>query len=317
MTPYFKSKFGTLYNGDVLETLMQLPDKSIDCCITSPPYWGLRNYFTPGQLGMESDFKEYIEKLLIIFTEVYRVLKDDGSCFVNIGDTYNKAGYMGGDPRNKNNCVETINREKQKGLKLKSLCNIPARFAISMTDMGWIQRNEIIWYKPNALCSPVKDRFTVDFEKIFFFTKKRKYYFEQQFEPLKQSSIRKANNKYLTNKYKKGVSLSSDNARKYFDKIKSGLITVRNKRTVWFLATKGFPGNHFAVFPPELPKNCMEAGCPENGTVIDIFMGSGTTALVAQQLNRKWIGIENNPEYCGIITERVKEDTKQISLWEE
>lgn len=121
MTPYFKSKFGMLYNGDVLETLKQLPDKSVDCCITSPPYWGLRNYFTPGQLGMESDFREYIEKLLIIFTEVYRVLEDDGTCFVNIGDTYNKAGSLNFEGKNKNNSIETINHEKQKGLKPKSL----------------------------------------------------------------------------------------------------------------------------------------------------------------------------------------------------
>lgn len=321
MEPYFKSPFGTLYNGDVLEVLRQIADNSIDCCITSPPYWALRDYGFDGQIGSEKDFHTYIENLWEIFTEVYRVLKPVATCWVNLGDTY--AGSGGTDNKSLLNSKQVysnsagIKSGKVKGLKNKSLCNIPARFAIGMTDRGWILRNEIIWHKPNALCTSVKDRFTVDFEKIFFFTKNEKYYFEQQFEPLKQSTFVKAKNKYITNRYNdKKVSLSSDNTRKYYEKLNNGEFKERNKRTVWSMATKGFGGQHFAVFPPKLPRNCIKAGCPEKGTVIDIFIGSGTTALEAQKLNRKWIGIDKNPEYCNIITKRVKEDTRQMTIWE-
>ena len=303
----------TVHHGDCLTVLKTFPDEFIDCCVTSPPYWALRDYGCDGQLGLEPTFQEYIDKLCNIFDEVKRVLKKEGTCWVNIGDTYN--GNKEGKTDNKV-CDylknTTTNLHKKKGdLPDKCLCQIPSRFAIEMTNRGWILRNEIIWYKPNAMPSSVKDRFTVDFEKVFFFVKNKKYWFEQQLE--KSIWFEKDKRAITGGITKSGKSITSEGNQYQINK--SGSFRKdgnRNKRCVWQIPTKPFKEAHFAVFPPTLVEPMIQAGCPENGIVLDPFMGSGTVAEVALKLNRHFIGIELSPEYCEMAKKRIKEIQPQL-----
>ena len=301
-------------NLDILKTL---PNESINCCITSPPYWALRDYGVDGQLGLEPTFQEYLDKLIAIFDEVKRVLRKDGTCWVVLGDTYSGSGCGTNDYRTEKsksiqgkgknrNLYKTggIAQKITNVVQAKSLLQIPSRFAIMMTDHGWILRNEIIWYKPNCMPSSVKDRFTVDFEKIYFFTKNQKYYFEQQLEPYESKENHNPRNKNAE-KYN-GTNLFSEGGRDYYSQ------GGRNKRCVWSINTKPFKEAHFAVFPPTLVVPMIKAGCPENGIVLDPFIGSGTVAEVALKLNRHFIGIELSPEYCEIAKKRIKEIQPQL-----
>lgn len=278
-----------IYTGHALNVLKSMPDSSVNMCITSPPYWGLRDYKTnpaqwqdgwTGELGAESNSNQYINHLCDVFDEVKRVLKDDGTCWVNIGDTY----------------------------KNKNLCLIPFRFAIEMQNRGWTVRNVIIWQKPNATPQSVKDRFTVDFEYLFFFSKNKKYYFEQQLEPMKQSTYNRCKTGCGLNKGANYQGLNKKNFERIQKRILDGTITGRNKRTVWQIATHAYHGAHFAVFPPALIETPIKAGCPEGGIVLDPFIGSGTTAIVAEESNRNWLGIELNPEYAKLVEERVSQN---------
>jgi len=225
--------------GDALEVLKTLPDESVDCVITSPPYWALRNYGVEGQLGLEPTFQEYITKLCNIFDEVKRVLKKTGTCWVNMGDTYGGTGDKGDwkDPKyvnGRNGQSKAINKSATQ----KSLCQIPFRFAIEMCNRGWILRNEIIWFKPNCMPSSVKDRFTVDFEKIFFFVKSKKYYFETQYEPSLPESI-EHHTKYAGKRYRnkpEGDDLACQMKWEHRPPNPQG----RNKRCVWRITTKPF-----------------------------------------------------------------------------
>lgn len=231
--------------GDSLEVLKHFPDDIIDCVVTSPPYWNLRNYHIDGQLGLEKTFQEYIIKLCNIFDEVKRILKPQGSCWVVIGDT-----YSGSMPKNKGDygtdskIAKFIDNEiylggtKNIGIPDKCLVQIPARFAIEMTNRGWILRNEIIWRKPNCMPSSIKDRFTVDFEKIYFFTKNKKYYFKQQLEELKHKNLK--GNKFGGNKAKGYGNLTYSG--KIYDSTK---LKGRNKRCVWDISTRPFKESHF------------------------------------------------------------------------
>ena len=263
-----------------------------------------------GELGSEPTYEMYINHLIQIFDEVHRVLKDNGTCWVNLGDSY--AGSNQGAGVNTPSGKQATNRGtnymnskthksllKNCGIKAKSLIGIPDRFKIAMIDNGWICRNDIIWHKPNAMPESVKDRFTDDYERLFFFTKNRKYYFEQQLEyqskPQKpvNKNQQNCNNGYTTDRFSAG----------YRDYYSQG---GRNKRSVWSINTKPFKEAHFAIFPEELIETPIKAGCPENGIVLDIFMGSGTTAIKALELNRNYIGIELNPEYIEIAENRIK-----------
>lgn len=278
-----------IYTGHALNVLKTLPECSVNMCITSPPYWGLRDYKTnpviwndgwQGELGAELSFNQYINHLCDVFDEVKRVLKDDGTCWVNIGDSYNE----------------------------KSLTLIPLRFAIEMCNRGWIVRNVIIWQKPNATPHSAKDRFTVDFEYLFFFSKNKKYYFEQQLEPLKQSTYNRCKTGCGINKGANYQGLNKKNFERLQQRILDGTISGRNKRTVWQIATHAYHGAHFAVFPPVLIETPIKAGCPDGGIVLDPFIGSGTTAFVAEKLNRNWLGIELNPEYAKLAEERISQN---------
>ena len=330
-------KKNTVYNMDALEGLKTLPDGCVDMCVTSPPYWGLRDYGVDGQLGLEPDFNEYIDKLCTIFDEVKRVLKDEGTCWVNIGDSYSSTRWSNSPSTSgKSGAYTDIVLDKQHDLPDKCLVGIPFRFAIEMINRGWILRNTIIWHKPNCMPSSVKDRFTVDFEYLFFFSKSKKYYFEQQFEPLKTESIKRVMQPNFDNQKggekdygKTGVNPSNsmrkslENWKKRVEKrtsingegsgelannkrFGSNVELGRNMRCVWTVTTKPYKGAHFAVFPPDLIETPIKAGCPENGIVLDPFMGSGTTAMVAKQLGRNYIGFELNKEYIPLINQRLQ-----------
>jgi len=259
MSVFYESKNGVLYNNDTLTQLKLLPDNSVDCVVTSPPYWALRDYGIERQLGLEPTFHEYLEKLWVIFDEIYRILKPTGTCWVNLGDSYSSGV-------NNNDKKKVTGAKKVKPIKAKlpqkSLCQIPSRFSIGMADRGWILRNEIIWHKPNAMPSSVKDRFTVDFEKIFFFVKQKKYYFEQQLEPMK-NDFETYKKKLPKSHSNKTLKESGQGLIKYGNTILKNYWRGRNKRTVWSISTKPFKDAHFAVFPPEIPENCIKAGCPE------------------------------------------------------
>ena len=301
-------KTNIILHGDCLKKLKELPDESIDMCMTSPPYWALRDYGVKGQLGLESDFDIYVKKLCEVFEEVKRVLKKQGTCWVNLGDTYYTKSGNGflNDQINPNSRIEKtgINRANKlrgKGLlKSKNLTLVPLRFALEMQKRGWIIRNVIIWHKPNVMPSSVKDRFTVDFEYLFFFSKNKKYYFETQREPHKTLSIKRT--KHFWDGHREPNSSYSGMNIKNMCHPKG-----RNKRTVWKITTKPFRDAHFAVYPQELCETPIKAGCPKTGIVLDPFFGAGTTGLVALKQNKKFIGIELNSEYIKIAQKRLQE----------
>jgi len=309
-------KINTIHTGNALDVLKTFDVCSIDCCITSPPYWGLRDYGHDEQLGGEKHFKDFVSNLVLIFDEVKRVLKDTGTCFVNLGDTYGGSGS--GTTKNADTS-EYVKNSKQvyvlpngtaksstlRGSTLnKSLLMIPERFAMAMIDSGWILRNQIIWHKPNQMPSSAKDRFTVDFEKIFFFTKQAKgYYFEQQIEPYTKPLDRWGGNKLEANgksDWDNGTNQSTYRKRNMRPNYEG-----KNMRTVWSINTKPTTESHFATYPQKLVKRMLLAGCPENGIVLDPFFGSGTTGIYARKSNRNFVGIELNPDYVKIANNRI------------
>ena len=300
-----------IYQGDVLKVLKTFPDESIHCCVTSPPYWGLRDYGVEGQLGLESTAEEYVANLVEVFREVKRVLRDDGTLWLNLGDSYSgncsqasnngRAGF--------GNARERLVNRKGEGLKPKDLVGIPWMVAFALRADGWYLRQDIIWHKPNCMPESVKDRCTKAHEYIFLLSKNRKYYYDYEAvkEPLSIATVNDLKSrKTLNNKGTHGDT-RKDLGRNRDEYVpKDG---KRNKRTVWTVTTKPFKGAHFAVFPEDLIEPCILAGCPEGGIVLDPFMGSGTTAVVALKHNRNYIGIELNPEYIKIAEKRISETT--------
>lgn len=303
-----------ILQGDALEVLKTLEDESVSMCMTSPPYWALRDYGSEGQLGLEPTFQEYINRLCDIFDEVKRVLKKDGTCWVNLGDTYSAGG---GGPQANERAEKGIkwseksekNTHRQsvaKGFQPKCLLQIPNRFAIEMTNRGWTLRNEIIWHKPSCMPASVTDRFTVDFEKVFLFSKNKQYYFEQQLEPFAsepEGMRNKGNENFGKNALGGDKRAMSEGERDWYIKGK------RNKRCVWSINPKPFSEAHFAVYPEELCWTPIKAGCPEGGIILDPFFGAGTTGLVAKKLSRKYLGIELNPEYIKLAKDRLAQQT--------
>ena len=300
-----------IHEIDALDGPKKIKKETVDCVMTSPPYWALRDYGISGQLGLEETFEEYITKLCDIFDEVKRVLKPSGTCWVNLGDTYGGTGQKNDyiAPKYKKNPDTSFKRPNGKILE-KSLVMIPFRFAIEMVNRGWILRNTIIWQKPNAMPSSVKDRFTVDFEYLFFFTKEKKYYFEQQLEEFNQDSDIEYRHA-LRRKKAEGYNMKKPYENNFPKKFN---LDGKNKRAVWNIATKPFPEAHFAVYPEELCETPILAGCPKNGLVLDPFMGSGTTGVVALKHDRKFIGFELNKEYIEIANKRIKPYLEQTKL---
>lgn len=300
--------------GDALKVLKKLPDESVDCIVTSPPYWRLRDYEVKGQLGQESIIEDYLKNLINVFNEVRRVLKPSGTAWIILGDTYANKTKVGWRNQSKSNPSNLRSRKAnlsevktELNIPAKSLCLIPERFAALMVEAGWILRNEIIWHKPNQMPHSVKDRFTVDFEKLFFFVKNSRYYFKQQFEPLRDpkrlqrrflnpETTHKQHESYWTTRDLKAAEIRRQRI----------LEKGRNKRCVWTIGTTRFSGNHFATYPQRLIETPINAGCPKGGIVLDPFMGSGITAIVAKRLGRNYIGIDLNPAYVKLARDRLK-----------
>ena len=302
-----------VYNMDCLKGLKQLPDNSINCCVTSPPYWGLRDYGVEGQLGLESTPEEYVSKMVEVFREVKRVLRKDGTLWLNLGDSY--YNYRPGKgqvlvkqtvSKTKQDLPDTCPRRGNKlaGLKEKDLVGIPWMVAFALRADGWYLRQDIIWHKPNPMPESVKDRCTKAHEYIFLLTKSAQYYYDN--EAIKEKAVSGTDVGILRSK-KQATCNHPSILKRQKENIDSRTAGDgnRNKRSVWTITTKPFKEAHFAVFPPELPEICIKAGCPEGGTVLDPFAGAGTTLYVAEQLGRNSIGIELNPDYCDIIRRRM------------
>ena len=266
--------------GDALDTLHTLKAQSVHCCVTSPPYWGLRDYGHDGQIGLEATPQEYVAKMVEVFREVRRVLVCDGSLWLNLGDCYED----------------------------KNLVGIPWRVALALQADGWYLRSDIIWHKPNPMPESVTDRPTRAHEYIFLLTKSRSYYYDA--DAIREPAVREGSG----NKERK-VSAEGERQRRNTH-LGSSIPwtndgTGRNRRDVWTINSKPYSGAHFAVFPPTLIKPCILAGCPVGGVVLDPFLGSGTTARAAMDLGRQWVGIELNADYQPLIEER----TAQQTLW--
>ncbi len=355
----------TILNGDALQELIKLPDQSVHCCVTSPPYWGLRDYGTASweggsmecdhgvnrwegpkqtqgaqsghasktdqlnrqececgarrvdkQIGLEESPQEYIPKLVEVFQEVQRVLRDDGTLWLNIGDGYcSTAPGTLGDPIRRSGIFEGITeecsesrrqtrKETPPGLKPKDLVGVPWRLAFALQASGWYLRSDIIWAKPNPMPESVTDRPTKSHEYIFLLSKSPRYHYDA--EAIKEKSVTNEKRRPYTSEGAWAIDGRPPEKRRSGEEREEGdgVGTIRNKRTVWTVATAPYKESHFATFPPDLIKPCILAGCPVGGTVLDPFGGSGTTGMVALELGRNAILIELNPEYAAIAKGR-------------
>ena len=301
-----------IYNSECLQELKSLPDNSIHCCVTSPPYYGLRDYGNDSQIGLEKTPEEYIQKLVDVFREVNRVLTKDGTLWLNIGDSY--AGSMkraAGYPDNAMNYKQGTNRgtlgkatlvKQCTGCKSKDLIGIPWMLAFSLRSDGWYLRQDIIWSKPSVMPESVKDRCTKSHEYIFLLSKNKKYYFDNE-------SIAEPTSSFDTViRDRDATKLNNTPGRTKMQGLIRNDYLTRNKRSVWTVATQPLREAHFATFPEKLIMDCIKAGCPEGGIVLDPFMGSGTTAIVARKLNRNYIGFELNPNYVSIAENRLEKE---------
>lgn len=350
-----------IYQGDCLDVLKIFPDECINCVVTSPPYWGLRDYGINGQIGLEKTPEEYTEKIVKIFNEIKRVLKKDGTIWLNLGDSYASTSKNRSSEQSiKNSTISgSLNTQKQSlkqiskicnGLKPKQLIGIPWRIAFALQANDWYLRQDIIWYKRNPMPESVTDRCTRAHEYIFLLSKSQKYYFDQESikQPITDNTIlritqqieKQEGSKRIAGREnrlmkavgpgpgrnprksvdikggnqgnKKGIPAMAIHGRGvaghsgYFNK-KGELIGdgKANKKDVWEVTTKPFKESHFAVYPSDLIVDCIKAGCPEGGIVLDPFAGTNTTGIVARKLNRNFIAIELNPKYIELAKKRM------------
>ncbi len=344
--------------GNALEMLRTLPDECVQMCVTSPPYWGLRDYGVEGQIGLEATPEEYISKMVDVFHEVRRVLRQDGTLWLNMGDSYNAAGRRTHGTRigykQSTNRASAIgadaNRATDSNLKPKDLIGIPWALAFALRDDRWHLRSDIIWHKSNPMPESVKDRPTKSHEYLFLLSKQERYYYDADSIKVKaspDSHARYARGRSDYHKWADGGPGNQTLAKTMahmretapMDRRKPGvnpkcvepgsgikqntsfsasckdLVDFRNIRTVWTLSTEAFPETHFATFPKALVEPCILAGSRIGDVVLDPFMGSGTVAVVAQNLGRKWIGIELNPEYKAMAERRIKRECAQINMF--
>lgn len=298
----------TVINGDCRKILSMMDDGDVDCCVTSPPYFGLRDYGVAGQIGLESTPDAYVAEVVAVFREVRRVLRDDGTLWLNLGDSY--AGYHGNKnaayeaaPSNKGGYFENQRASTVGvvGLKQKDLIGIPWRVAFALQADGWYLRQDIIWHKPNPMPESVRDRCTKSHEYLFLLSKSERYYFDA--EAIAEDCVRG----YAGSTFNNGKTAEHQLGRSSEkERVEDG---KRNKRDVWTIATKPYRGAHFATFPPELVRPCILAGCRKGGTVLDPFGGSGTVGQVAKEEERDAFLIELNPDYIPLINDRTKEST--------
>lgn len=356
-----------IYLGDCLSVLKTLPDESVNCCITSPPYYGLRDYGTGKwvggdpmcphkrlnkwsdktmtghsqdelrgnvgdgifkticplcgavredmQVGLEESPEEYIKRLVDVFTEVRRVLTNDGTLWINIGDTYNASSYRkdekssghGKQGTNKGSYENVVERPTDLNSKPKDLIGIPWMLAFALRESGWYLRQDIIWAKPNPMPEPVKDRFTKSHEYIFLLSKNSKYYFDH--EAVQEDAVCADDKRLKLGRIQyNGKYSNGDPGTQNFLQITE----KRNKRDVWSVVPSHYKLAHFATFPEELVTPMLLAGCPKDGIVLDPFMGSGTTGVVAKRNNRHYIGIELNKEYKDMAENRIKRTSSKL-----
>ncbi len=312
-----KLDHATFLKGNAKKRLRDLDEKSVQTAVTSPPYWGLRDYDADGQLGLEATPKEYVDNLVDVFREVKRVLRDDGTFWLNIGDSY--YNYRpGGDalPQQSISSTEQDLPEdgcprrntKIDGLKEKDLCMMPSRVAFALQDDGWYVRNHIIWKKTNPMPESVKDRFTTSHESIFLLSKNEQYKFNQIKEPHKTAPNYEGGETrgHTTKDGKKWAGQQEQRHGSNINYSEGG----RNKRDVWEMSVASFQDAHFAVFPEQLPKNCIKAGSDEGDVVLDPFSGAATTGVAALKLGRKYIGVDLNSDYHDIAKKRIREDNE-------
>ena len=300
--------------GDCIASMQTLPDQSVHTCVTSPPYFGLRDYGMAGQIGLEDTPDAFVARLVDVFREVRRVLRDDGTLWLNLGDSYASStkGSGGTNPeaspfqagKGKTNKQAFDPRKVDCGIPDKNLLGIPWRVAFALQADGWYLRQDIIWHKPNPMPEIVTDRCTKAHEYVFLLSKSARYFFDA--EAIKEAAIH-------SGRVVKATGTDSKNANAGFGSDTKGGFTTndtlvgdsRNRRSVWTVATKPYAGAHFATFPPDLIEPCILAGSPVGGTVLDPFGGSGTTAGVAMRNGRNAILCELNPEYAALIPARI------------
>jgi DNA modification methylase len=294
----------TLHTGDCLEVLRTLPAESVNCCVTSPPYFGLRDYGCEGQIGLEETPAAYIARLVAVFAAVRRVLTDDGCCWVNLGDSYaGGGGYWPDAPSNSTHAKAKRGTSQNRGsvgggikphgsVKQKDLVGIPWMFAFAVRDDGWFLRQDIIWHKPNPMPESVTDRCVKAHEYLFLLTKSARYWWDHEAnqEPAAYAGTKRGGGK----RYGDHGGIATGNG---YDE--------RTRRSVWTVKPEPYPEAHFATYPPSLIRPCIQVSCPPGGVVLDPFSGSGTTLEEAVRQKRRAVGIELNPEYAGLIRDRM------------
>jgi DNA modification methylase len=331
----------TIFNSDCIEGLKKLPDESVNCCVTSPPYFGLRDYGHDGQIGLEESPEAFVSKMVEVFTQVRRVLKNDGTLWLNLGDSYcsTAPGTMNA-PSTKIHTGEAstaranMRPKTPEGMKPKDLIGIPWMVAFALRSSGWYLRQDIIWHKPNPMPESITDRCTKAHEYIFLLSKSSRYYYDYEAIKVEAKNPENDARRYASQTWDnkntpdnlrngirpkriklgeksfskgqanaKGIAPSGNGSKDYYE-LKEGA----NKRSVWIVTTKPFSDAHFATFPEDLIVDCIKAGCPENGLVLDPFMGAGTTALVSAKLGRNYVGFELNPAYIAIAEKRLRNE---------
>jgi len=332
-----------ILRGDVRDRLRDLPDESVHCVVTSPPYFGLRDYGHTGQIGLEESPQEFIDELVSVFREVRRVLRADGTAWVNMGDSYASGGRRTRDPGQSkihpayDEFADGLRPADPPGVKPKDLLGVPWMLAFALRADGWYLRQDIIWHKPNPMPESVRDRCTKSHEYVFLLAKSERYYYDIDsiMEPATvgdhprnitgpilsavpgaspHAGMRKSGNKERKPASARGVPVDTNGST-------NGAVAgpvpwegfERNKRSVWSVTTQPFKEAHFATFPPALIEPCILAGCPVGGTVLDPFGGAGTTGLVADRLQRDAILIELNPEYADMAERRIRGDAPMFA----
>jgi DNA modification methylase len=307
-----------IIQGNCVDKIKELEDNSIDCVVSSPPYFGLRDYGNDEQFGLEKNYKDYLSNTVKVFETFKPKLKDTATIWWNVGDSYHRTGsdqpvqkgLLNNENINKRYGWDKKHKEKNKDFKPKDLMMIPNRVAIALQDAGWYIRSEIIWHKPNPMPESVTDRPTSCHEKIWLITKNKKYYYDYK-------SIKEPAKDWGTRERKKGsafVDGTPGRSKQSGGKNCNFAIEGKNKRNVWTVTTKPCREAHFATFPKDLIEPCIKAGCPENGTVLDPFGGSGTTGIVAALNNRNAVLIELNQDYIDIANKRID---KELGLFKQ
>lgn len=300
-----------ILQGDCRDVLKTLPDQSVNCCVTSPPYFGLRDYGVDGQIGLEPTPAEFVTELVAVFREVRRVLRDDGTLWLNLGDSYTGSASTGGTGGTGKETDYTGKRslpnKREEGLKAKDLIGIPWRVAFALQADGWWLRQDIIWHKPNPMPESVTDRCTKAHEYVFLLSKSERYFYNA--EAMQEPASNEAPGNTMPTKGGRAAATGVEQHATAANLHKIGARETRNKRSVWTIATKPFAEAHFATMAPDLAETCIKAGCPEGGVVLDPFGGAGTTGLVADRLQRSAVLIELSADYLAIAQRRIAGDS--------